>query len=105
MEVEGNIEDYSCDIFETDEIHKIAILDLRIMNLDRNEGNILVQAIEDPNIDEYSLDINNLDIRKDPNMKRRLVPIDHGMSIPENLEVCSFDLVWLSFSHAERPFS
>jgi len=30
-------------MFEVDEIHKIAVLDLRILNLDRNTDNILVQ--------------------------------------------------------------
>jgi hypothetical protein len=38
-------------------------------------------------------------------VKRRLIPIDHGMSIPETLEVCSYDLIWLSFSQANKPFS
>jgi hypothetical protein len=42
MQSDGQIENFSCDLFDVDEVHKIAILDLRIMNLDRNEGNILV---------------------------------------------------------------
>jgi hypothetical protein len=33
------------------------------------------------------------------------VPIDHGLAVPDTLEVCSFDLVWLSYAQAERPFS
>ena len=74
------------------------------MNLDRNEGNILVQTLEDASSTEFEIDLDNLDL-VDPNAKRRLIPIDHGMSIPETLEVCSFDLVWLSFSQAEKPFS
>lgn len=81
---DGTIEDYGCDLFDTDEIHKIAILDLRILNLDRNEGNILVQTIEDPN-EEVSLEISCLQTEHDPNVKRRLIPIDHGMCIPDNL--------------------
>lgn len=73
-----------------DEVQKIAILDLRILNLDRNTGNILVQEVYD----------------KDKRKKRKvLVPIDHGLSIPDNLEVCSFDLAWLSWDQATRPFS
>jgi len=43
VESEGSIDDFSSDLFPKDEIHKIAILDLRILNLDRNGGNILVQ--------------------------------------------------------------
>lgn len=37
--------------------------------------------------------------------KRTLIPIDHGLSIPDTLAACSFDLVWLSYSQAEEPFS
>jgi hypothetical protein len=34
---------FSSSLFSVDEVHKIAILDLRIMNLDRNDGNLLVK--------------------------------------------------------------
>jgi len=44
MESEGPLENFSSDLFSVDEVHKIAILDLRIMNLDRNETNILVSV-------------------------------------------------------------
>jgi hypothetical protein len=37
MKNEGAIENFSSDNFPRDEVHKIAILDLRILNLDRNE--------------------------------------------------------------------
>ena len=42
LQSEGPIENFSSDLFDADEVHKIAILDLRILNLDRNECNILV---------------------------------------------------------------
>jgi len=42
-ESEGAVENFSSDNFPRDEVHKIAILDLRILNLDRNEQNILVK--------------------------------------------------------------
>jgi len=44
---EGPIENFSSSIFSKDEIHKIAILDLRILNIDRNECNILVKKTFD----------------------------------------------------------
>ena len=44
MESEGPLENFSSDLFSVDEVHKIAILDMRIMNLDRNETNILVSV-------------------------------------------------------------
>ena len=34
---------FCSDLFLVDQVHKIGILDLRIMNLDRNDGNILVR--------------------------------------------------------------
>lgn len=40
----GPVENFSSDLFSIDEVHKIAILDLRMMNLDRNECNILVHC-------------------------------------------------------------
>lgn len=72
----GPIENFSSDLFSPDEIHKIAVLDLRILNLDRNTDNILVQR---------------------QGQEYRLVPIDHGLSIPDSLEVCSYDLAWLGY--------
>lgn len=39
---EGPVENYSPSLFATDEVHKIAVLDLRLLNLDRNACNILV---------------------------------------------------------------
>ena len=33
---------FSCDLFLVEEVHKIALLDLRILNCDRNDENILV---------------------------------------------------------------
>jgi Phosphatidylinositol 3- and 4-kinase len=36
---------------------------------------------------------------------KKLIPIDHGMSFPDSLAVCSFDLVWLGWAQAEENFS
>jgi hypothetical protein len=36
---------------------------------------------------------------------RSLIPIDHGLCIPDNLAVCSFDLAWLGWRQASKPFS
>ena len=38
----GPVENFSWDLFEKDEVHKIGILDVRMLNLDRNTCNILV---------------------------------------------------------------
>lgn len=60
------------------------MLDLRLLNLDRNACNILVQ-------------------KNDSGLK--LVPIDHGLTLPDSLAVQSFDLAWLDYPQAEEPFS
>ena len=59
-------------------VWKIALLDLRLMNLDRNGENILVRQIDDG-----------------AGGKRiSLVPIDHGSCLPSDLGVAAFDWVW-----------
>jgi len=77
-------------LFPTDEVHKIAVLDVRLLNLDRNACNILVQNTVDP-------------ITKET--RKRLIPIDHGLTLPDSLAIQSFDLAWLSFPQAEEAFS
>lgn len=54
-----------------------------------------------------------LDLSKIHQMKKEkkndrpmhLVPIDHGLSIPDTLEIITWDLVWLNFAQADQPFS
>ena len=69
---EGPIENFSPDLFSADEVHKIAILDVRLLNLDRNPCNILVQNHVNSRTGEQS---------------KILVPIDHGMTIPDSLAI------------------
>ena len=38
-------------------------------------------------------------------MVTKLIPIDHGMSMPDKLEITSWDLVWAEWPQAEEPFS
>ena len=76
----GPIENFSYSLFPTDEVHKIAILDLRLLNLDRNASNILVQEQTD----------------EKGKKSKKLIPIDHGLTIPDSLQITTFDLDWLS---------
>lgn len=46
--------DYSPFLFPVDEVHKIGILDLLLLNCDRNDGNLLVQRKQAGQIDDYS---------------------------------------------------
>ena len=73
----GSIEDFAVKGFSNFEIQKIAILDIRILNMDRNVANILVT--------------------KD----KILVPIDHGLSIPDCLNINEYDLCWMEFNQCK----
>ncbi|KAJ8748442.1 hypothetical protein K2173_003337 [Erythroxylum novogranatense] len=83
MENSGSCEDIGPGAFPLKEVHKIAVLDIRMANADRHAGNILLS--------------------KDPHSGHTvLIPIDHGYCLPESFEDCTFD--WLYWPQARRPF-
>lgn len=75
----GAIEDFSPSIFSTFEVQKIAILDIRLLNMDRNEGNILVTE------------------------QNKLIPIDHGLSISDCFDINEYDLCWMNWQQCKDP--
>lgn len=84
---ECSMDDLSPSKISVDEVHKIAILDIRLMNADRNVANILCQRIPD-----------------DPD-HFRLVPIDHGYSLRSKVDVAWFDWCWLDWPQMKEPLS
>lgn len=68
--------------FAIREVQKIALLDIRILNSDRNEANILFQRTAGNII---------------------LIPIDHALSLPDKIEVYQSDLCWLDWPQANEP--
>jgi len=85
VRADGNRDGWGWPKFPTIEVQKIAVLDLRILNLDRNEENTLVQW-------------NN------GGKDCRLVPIDHGACLPELYNtVEAVNLEWRSSPQAKRP--
>lgn len=74
--------------FSVGSIHQIGILDVRLLNLDRHAGNILVKKHEREN---YAVGA------------AELVPIDHGLCLPEWLDDPYFE--WLHWPQASVPFS
>ncbi|KAB1222669.1 Phosphatidylinositol 4-kinase gamma 1 [Morella rubra] len=74
--------------FSVASVHRIAILDIRLLNLDRHAGNILIKKQEQ---DNYEAGI------------AELVPIDHGICLPEWLDDPYFE--WLHWPQASVPFS
>ena len=88
----GVVADYSYSLFTVEEAHKIMILDFRILNCDRNDENILLIKKHKKN-------------SKNNETFYKLVPIDHAYSFPSCLEIGDFDICWMSWKQAEKPFT
>uniref|UniRef100_A0A0C9QSX1 1-phosphatidylinositol 4-kinase n=1 Tax=Wollemia nobilis TaxID=56998 RepID=A0A0C9QSX1_9CONI len=84
--------DHGTSSFPVAAVHRIGILDIRILNTDRHAGNLLVKSMERvgryPQVGGESVE---------------LIPIDHGLCLPENLEDPYFE--WLHWPQASIPFS
>eukprot|EP01083_Nonionella_stella_P068708 182637_1 len=84
VDADATAGDYAPQIFDLEEVHKIGVLDIRLVNTDRNDANIMV-------IHEHG--------------HTRLTPIDHGYCLPSILEIGWCDWVWLEWPQAKMPFS
>jgi len=82
VENAGDATSFGSSKFCTEDIHNIGILDLRLLNKDRNGENILVQKIG-----------TNL----------YLVPIDHAYILPNTADDIWFE--WMTWRQAKQPFS
>jgi len=85
----GSAEELGPAKFDVDEVHKIGILDIRVVNLDRHLGNILVTQ------DEHARGGSGL----------RLVPIDHGYILPDYRDLSDVNLEWIYWKQCKQPFS
>lgn len=100
------------------EVQKVAILDLRLLNLDRNEDNVLLRyEMRDPPPEPEPTAATPADgeaaAPAKPAVRRWgrprkiltpvLVPIDHGFVIPSDLGVADCDWVWLEWPQVRRP--
>jgi hypothetical protein len=34
-----------------------------------------------------------------------MIPIDHGLCFPDNFEIYDYQMVWMTYPQAKRPFS
>eukprot|EP00252_Welwitschia_mirabilis_P027043 TRINITY_DN911_c0_g1_i1.p1 TRINITY_DN911_c0_g1~~TRINITY_DN911_c0_g1_i1.p1 ORF type:complete len:722 (-),score=149.56 TRINITY_DN911_c0_g1_i1:317-2482(-) len=84
--------DHGTSSFSVSAVHRIGILDVRILNTDRHGGNILVKT---PGRD-FSRHAQVGDVLE-------LVPIDHGLCLPETLDDPYFE--WLHWPQSSLPFS
>ncbi|WOL12327.1 phosphatidylinositol 4-kinase gamma 6-like [Canna indica] len=81
--------DHGTSSFPVAAIHRIGILDIRIFNTDRHAGNLLVRKLEGATGRFGS--------------QTELIPIDHGLCLPESLEDPYFE--WIHWPQASIPFS
>ncbi|KAK3212287.1 hypothetical protein Dsin_016993 [Dipteronia sinensis] len=79
--------DHGTSSFPVAAVHRIGILDIRILNTDRHAGNLLVRKFDGTG--SFG--------------QVELVPIDHGLCLPENLEDPYFE--WIHWPQASIPFS
>ncbi|GLD99481.1 hypothetical protein PINS_up008200 [Pythium insidiosum] len=86
VESESSAEDMGTLKFNVQEVHKIGILDVRLFNLDRHAGNVLLQSR--PGQTTFAM-----------------TPIDHGFCLPsyKHLDFPTFD--WLQWPQAQYPFT
>ena len=114
-------EDLGASVLGDLEVQKIALLDLRLLNCDRNAANILAIR-KDPMSLSHSvsgdLDQQDHDIcfeengTPPPSMsgngegtsdRYQLVPIDHGYSLPSKLLINEIDWAWFYYPQIDRP--
>ncbi|KAL9226121.1 hypothetical protein vseg_001971 [Gypsophila vaccaria] len=79
--------DYGTSSFPVSAVHRIGILDIRIFNTDRHAGNLLIKKLD--GVGRFG--------------QVELIPIDHGLCLPESLEDPYFE--WIHWPQASLPFS
>jgi len=67
------------------DVHRIGVLDIRLFNVDRHGGNMLAQKqLGGPTY--------------------KLIPIDHGFSLPDSLDGTDLWFEWITWPQAKVPF-
>lgn len=79
-------EDLGPSKYDLENVHAVSLLDLRLFNLDRHVGNLLVSRGDRP--DTY-----------------RLIPIDHGFSLPSFRTLSDAMFCWSDWRQAKMPLS
>merc|ERR1712146_52178 len=124
---DGDISGWGPSNFSIYEVQKIALLDIRILNMDRNDGNILVQKerkkvknLHSPkSLNSYNsaaFSFSSTSFMDDSYLNGsfgggeeeynfRLVPIDHGHAFPEDIHVQQMyvNLCWSEWKQVKVP--
>lgn len=82
---EASMDDLSPSKLSVEQVHKIAILDIRLLNADRNPANLLCRRLPDNTLE--------------------LVPIDHGYCLRSVCDVSWMDWCWLDWPQLKEPLS
>lgn len=93
---ESDANDVAPQRYCSDSVHRIGVLDIRLLNLDRHAGNLLVSDVS------RSCARLGLEAVGGPQL-HSLVPIDHGYALPEALHNPYFE--WQYWPQASVPFS
>ena len=78
----GTISEVPVNKLSAFEVQKIALLDMRLLNADRNEGNLLYRKTK-----------NGI----------QLIPIDHGMCLGRALGISQAEVVWTTYPQIHLP--
>lgn len=112
----GVAEDFASSVFSVEQVHKIAVLDMRVLNCDRNAANLLVcektasgtpRSPSSPPSAASVVSLSSPDPQ--PGGCRRwgrdleLVPVDHGFCLPDVLDIGWCDWCWLDWPQAKEP--
>ncbi|CAD8206792.1 unnamed protein product [Paramecium pentaurelia] len=95
MPHDDNVGNYGSGLYPSMEARKIAILDIRILNCDRNEENILVRKKKLPQANGQTRQ----------SFDYFLIPIDHGYSFPDSFKICRDEVVWYHWNQMTQPFT
>ncbi|CAJ1969230.1 unnamed protein product [Cylindrotheca closterium] len=85
IRTECSMDDISPSMIRVDEVHKIALLDIRLLNADRNAANLLCRRRSDNSL--------------------QLIPIDHGFCLRASADVSWMDWCWLDWPQLKQPVS
>lgn len=116
----GDTDDFGPGVFDKDQVHRIAVLDIRTVNHDRHGGNILVKeasSVSSPSAWSSSTFSSSscsassasgapVDSNRREEKKRRydLVPIDHGYILPDRIQNVPWP-VWMDWPMIKEALS
>lgn len=115
---ESSFEDYGNNFFSDLEVQRIALLDMRLLNCDRNSANILVQrkSHHHSNIMDFQYEFHDEDLlfgtsttaashsmHNNSHEEYILIPIDHGYCMPRKVKIFEWDWAWIDYPQVSRP--